>query len=825
LPRAGFPVEIKGSAQNAPGQTFKPTTELQRPGLLLMDGVVYAAFGGHCDVFPYQGWVFGVSTAGEIKARWAAVPAARPGFNGNGAGIWQSGSGLMSDGPGRIFLATGNGGSPTPPLAGNTPNGMFGESVLRLGVQPDGTLTAQDFFAPYDAARLDEYDADFASGGVTALDDDHFGTAAHPHLAVAVGKAGYVYLLDRDDLGGIGTGPAGGDRVLSRAGPRGGVWARPAVWPGDGGWVIVPTASGNGADDLSNASSGYLDYYRYGESGTGDPSLAFAAQSDDGFGFSSSAPVVTSDGTASGSALAWVIWAGGAGGEGAQLRAYDAVPDPDGRLRLRFTQPIGQSSKFAMPGVGRGRIYVPTRDGHVLGFGAPVKTELEGPSTTFPVTTIGQQRVQTVTLTATAPLDVTGVASSASSFTVPSAAALALPRTLATGDTIQVPVTFAPTAPGTAAGALNVTTSKGGFAFGLSGIGQAESALLTATPATISFGGATVGHQLTGTMTFGNGGGQDLTITGLDAPAAPFTLSGAPPVGAKIAPGRRIDVTVTFAPTAAGSFADEVTLHTSAGDKTIGLSGTAGVGAHLSLDPAAGLAFGDVVVGETATRALTLTNAGDVALTINKSKPPVGGAFTALDELSEATTILPGASRTLRVAFAPGDVGDASDTWKITGSDETGPQDVVLTGRGVAAPVEGPEPSVDPAGSGPATDPLPSLVPAAIGPPLDAQSVPKPGPSLRIVRLRLDRPGRRLTIVGLASPKAAGALSLTLSAKVARRIVIVTTGRRLHGGRFVVHVTLPPGARAFRSLAVRARFAGSRSVAAGTSTMVLVRAR
>ncbi|HKH87482.1 MAG TPA: PQQ-binding-like beta-propeller repeat protein, partial [Acidimicrobiales bacterium] len=57
----GFPVHLGGTAQNAPGQTFQPTRELQRPGLLLMNGVVYAAFGADCDDTPWQGWVFGVS--------------------------------------------------------------------------------------------------------------------------------------------------------------------------------------------------------------------------------------------------------------------------------------------------------------------------------------------------------------------------------------------------------------------------------------------------------------------------------------------------------------------------------------------------------------------------------------------------------------------------------------------------------------------------------------------------------------------------------------------------------------------------------------------
>src|SRR5262249_60062231 len=51
--RPNFPVPIQGTAQNSP-QTFTPADELQRPGLLLLDGVVYAGFGGHCDIAPWR---------------------------------------------------------------------------------------------------------------------------------------------------------------------------------------------------------------------------------------------------------------------------------------------------------------------------------------------------------------------------------------------------------------------------------------------------------------------------------------------------------------------------------------------------------------------------------------------------------------------------------------------------------------------------------------------------------------------------------------------------------------------------------------------------
>ena len=315
--RSGFPVQLTGTAQNQPGQSFQPKAELQRPGLLLMNGVVYAAFGSDCDTSPWQGWVFGVSTAGQTKARWVAVAS------GNGAGIWQSGAGVTSDGPGSLLVSTGNTGSPSVATPGKTPPSSLGESIVRLSVQADGSLKASDFFAPFDAQQLDTWDADFASGGITGLNEQFFGTAGVPHLAVAVGKDGYVYLLNRDELGGFKQGTGGADKVVQRIGPYGGVWSRPGVWPGNGGWVYIPTAS---AGNSGGGSSGYLRVYQYGVSGTGQPTLSLQASSPDAFGFGTGAPVITSEGTSSGSALVWVEWMPNGTGAGAQLRAYDPVP-------------------------------------------------------------------------------------------------------------------------------------------------------------------------------------------------------------------------------------------------------------------------------------------------------------------------------------------------------------------------------------------------------------------------------------------------------------------------------------------------------------------
>ena len=224
--------------------------------------------------------------------------------------------GLASDGAGSILLSTGNGGAPTTPTAGTSPPGSFGESVVRLHVNPSGTLTPVDFFAPFDAGQLDIFDGDFGSGAFVGLPDAYFGTSTVPHLGVIVGKEGYVYLLNRDHLGGYDQGPDGADDVVQRTGPRGGVWGRPGVWPGDGGYVYIPTSSGQNG-------GGLFDVYKYGLSGTGTPSLSLVASSPDVFGWGSGPPVITSDGTTSGSALVWTVWSANRSGAGGQLRAYD----------------------------------------------------------------------------------------------------------------------------------------------------------------------------------------------------------------------------------------------------------------------------------------------------------------------------------------------------------------------------------------------------------------------------------------------------------------------------------------------------------------------
>ena len=198
----GFPVEIQGTASNDPEQTFNPEHEIQRPGLLLLGGVVYVGLrSATATSTPTRVGSPACRETGTLTTMWTdAAATGHP----TGGGIWQSGGGLVSDGPGTILLTTGNG------LDGDTPGGTIPGDTRRptwasrwsaWTSSPTAASSRSTSSPPTTPAALDTNDLDFGSGSPVALPDQYFGTTAIPSLAVAVGKEGYVYLLNRADLG------------------------------------------------------------------------------------------------------------------------------------------------------------------------------------------------------------------------------------------------------------------------------------------------------------------------------------------------------------------------------------------------------------------------------------------------------------------------------------------------------------------------------------------------------------------------------------------------------------------------------------------------
>jgi hypothetical protein len=229
----GGPVTVKawvagvGDGSTAGVLSFDPWWHLSRAGLLLLNGVVYIAFGSHGDVNIWHGWIMGYDAATLIQRGVFCVTP-----NGTGSGIWMSGGGLSADvvDPvnhpyGRMFVPTGNGTfEATPPYA----SGMeFGDDVLNLDLT-NGVPTVTDSFTPYNQQILDNQDQDITSSDSLILPDHTSG--GRTHLLVQVGKEPRIYLIDRDNMGGHGTSS---DNVVQELDNQTqGVFGTPAYWNG-----------------------------------------------------------------------------------------------------------------------------------------------------------------------------------------------------------------------------------------------------------------------------------------------------------------------------------------------------------------------------------------------------------------------------------------------------------------------------------------------------------------------------------------------------------------------------------------------------------------
>ena len=341
--KLGGPVAIQasipGTGTGSSGGTlaFSPGWHLQRPGLLLANGAVVIAWGSHGDQGPFHGWVmaYDAATLGQIGA-WSSTP------NGAGGSVWMSGVGVASDGSGNLFASTGNG-----TFDGAT---SFGDSVVKLVLAAfrtnDTPPPLADYFTPFDQQTLETNDQDLGSGGPVLLPDV---AGNHPHLLMLGGKAGTLYLLDRDNLGHFSANGVSDPQIVQsiRSGPR--LYGAIAYWNGN---VYL------------QGSSDALRAYHLTFNGTTtllDPT-PFSVSSDRS-GFPGCSPVVSSSGTSNG--VVWTLQDDAARTSGpGVLRAHDAT-DLSRLLYSSSANPSrddpGPAVKFTIPVVTNGKVYVGTQ--------------------------------------------------------------------------------------------------------------------------------------------------------------------------------------------------------------------------------------------------------------------------------------------------------------------------------------------------------------------------------------------------------------------------------------------------------------------------------
>jgi hypothetical protein len=326
---------------------FNAVRELQRPGLTLVNGQVYAAFGSHNDLNPTHGWLLGFS-AGSRQLRLTAAFNTTP--NGGLGSIWQSGGKVAADTNGFLYLETGNGTFDTTLNSSHFPSkGDYGDSFVKLAVDSSSTPSHQningwglkvvDYFTPFNQQALAATDADLGSGAPLVFPGS-VGSSSHPNLLIGGGKDGTLYVIDRDNMGKFD--PTRDHVVQEVHGLFGqGVWG-PPVYINNSVYIAGSNLTNN-TGKMFSISSAKL-------------SLP-TSQTTDTFGFEGSVPTLSANVTSN-----VILWTLDRTSE--QLRAYDgsnlgtelytSVQAPNRR------DAVGLVVKFTTPTVANGFVYVGT---------------------------------------------------------------------------------------------------------------------------------------------------------------------------------------------------------------------------------------------------------------------------------------------------------------------------------------------------------------------------------------------------------------------------------------------------------------------------------
>jgi hypothetical protein len=710
---------ISGHPSNDSALSFSAAYQMERPGVLILNGWAYGGFASHCDHQPYVGYISGVNLSTGATTLWTDESKT----TGDMAGIWQSGGGLMSDGT-SIFATTGNGVSP-PKGPGSKPPGTLAESVLRLQPNSSGKLSVKDFYSPANAPKLDAADVDYGSGGPMGFPVT---MGSYPTVLAQAGKKGIISLLNRASLGGREQGPKNSDNVLFATKAYGGQWGHPAFF----GDTSALTQTNAGTKPVDNDFMFYVGrndvmrVFRLGVASNNKPVISDVGSSSLTYGFSSGSPVVTSNSTDPASVVVWVIQAAGATGTGAELDAYalgklvsnGTTPSSCTSKAVCVLKPIWHSqtftaSKFSIPATSNGVVYVGDRSGNVRAWGmAPAAAApLAAATTTLPSTTVNTTTSRTVSITAKRPAVITSVSAStgasnalvpASQFTIgqptltpagsTTAHPVTLPVTMAKGDKLSVPVTFRPAAPGTADGTISFRLKNGKVRIvPVTGTGARTG--LYANPAAVAFplstdwglGAVPLGIQVPEMVDIINGGSAPVTVRSVSPPSAPFAAASLPTPGQTLVPGQAVVVALTYTPAQVGPAHGSLSITDSTGRTLIVPLSGVGTGAQSQVRATqSAIDFGSVPVGTTVKKTLHVLNAGTVPTTVSVPVPPTP-PFHSRYHIFAGTPFNPGYDLAIPIMFSPTAKGTFTFHYVFHWQDRLGNHSltVVLTGKGV----------------------------------------------------------------------------------------------------------------------------------------------
>ncbi len=202
-----WPVALDSVAINAPSVDRNGPTQFPSERLLIQRGALnlnsdgsrlYVAFGGDFS----SGWIVSIDTHSASVATAFSTTSCSEETQG---GMWGSG-GPSIDSDDNIHTATGSNVRVTIRKLGIP--GVFpdsehnwGQSVIRLRDDLETGFELTGTYSPFNYAQSQSMDIDLANCGTVTIDLDP-ATTSTPHLLVAGGKQGNVYLIDRANMPG-----------------------------------------------------------------------------------------------------------------------------------------------------------------------------------------------------------------------------------------------------------------------------------------------------------------------------------------------------------------------------------------------------------------------------------------------------------------------------------------------------------------------------------------------------------------------------------------------------------------------------------------------
>lgn len=205
---------------------------------------------------------------------------------------------------------------------------------------------------------------------------------------------------------------------------------------------------------------------------------------------------------------------------------------------------------------------------------------------------------------------------------------------------------------------------------------------LAATPSPVNFVSVPIGLTNTQTISLVNTGNANVQVFSASIVGAEFKLLDlSTPL--TISPGHSARFDISFKPLSASAFSGMATIYSNASNSPLKIS-MSGAGASttvlLGVNPAT-LSFGNVTVGSSNTKNVSVTNSGNVSLTISKVTVPSSSFATS--GVAAGLILAPSQTATLKITFSPLSVATSSGSISIYDTASGNPVKVAVSGAGV----------------------------------------------------------------------------------------------------------------------------------------------